>query len=75
MLQALITYALVALAGTWVLWNVVLPASLRRRLRPAVTRPAEPTAGCTQGGCADCVSGCGSVDQPVTVRVHTGKRV
>lgn len=76
MLQALIAYVLVALAGAWVLWNLVLPASLRLRLRPARARRGDGLAGgCADGGCANCASGCSSPDQPVTVRVHTGKRV
>ena len=66
MLQALITYTIVALAALWVLWHIILPASVRQRLRPARLRRREESCG--DDGCAGC-NGCGSSNpQPVRVR-------
>lgn len=66
MLQALITYTIVALAALWVLWHIILPASVRQRLRPARLR--RQGESCSDDGCSGC-SGCGSSDQqPVEVR-------
>jgi hypothetical protein len=61
MWQSVITYSLVAVAGSWVTWTVLLPSEwrtgLRRRTREAFGRPA-PTG--TDGGCGNC--GCGKTD-------------
>ena len=52
MWQSLAAYLIVALAGAWVAWRVLLPGSLRARLRRAVKGPK--SAGCGDGcGCSD----------------------
>ncbi len=67
MLQALITYTIVALAALWVLWNIILPTSIRQRLRPARLRRQQEN--CSDDGCSGC-NGCGSSSAPQPVKVR-----
>jgi hypothetical protein len=52
MWQAALTYLIVAAAGAWVAWSVLLPRSLRARLRRTLRRDAPaPASG---GACGNC---------------------
>lgn len=55
MWQAALTYAIVAAAGAWVAWSVLLPRGLRTRLRQALhlNRPAASSGACGNCGCDD----------------------
>ncbi len=53
MWQAALTYAIVAAAGAWVAWHVLLPRGLRARLRQALRRPAASAGACGACGCDD----------------------
>jgi hypothetical protein len=53
MWQAALTYAIVAAAGAWVAWHVLLPRGLRARLRQVLRRPAANSGGCGACGCDD----------------------
>jgi hypothetical protein len=61
MWQSVITYGIVAVAGSWVAWTVLLPnewrSGLRRRARAALGRA---TPAPTDGACGNC--GCGKTD-------------
>ncbi|MDH3236576.1 MAG: hypothetical protein OEQ29_23910 [Alphaproteobacteria bacterium] len=60
MVQALVTYLIVALAAVWVLWSVVLPARLRHALRRTLARRSglaaiqTGTGSCGEAGCPGC---------------------
>ena len=60
MIQALVTYLIVALAAAWVLWSMILPvrlrAALRRRLglRTLVCGMLDRAGGCGGCDCQDC---------------------
>lgn len=54
--QTLAAYAAVAVAAAWVVWSVVLPRSLKQKLRTAGKKA--PNAG-KKGGCGP---GCGCGD-------------
>jgi len=56
MWQAALTYAIVAAAGAWVAWTVLLPRGLRSRLRHPLRRAAPVGA---KGGCSNCNCGDG----------------
>jgi hypothetical protein len=51
MWQAVITYAIVACAGAWVVWSVLLPRPLRARIGASLRRPAATTGTCGDCGC------------------------
>jgi hypothetical protein len=53
MWQAALTYAIVAAAGAWVAWSVLLPRGLRARLRRTLSRPAAASGACGNCGCDD----------------------
>ena len=59
MLDAIVTYAIVAIASGFVVWRFFLPVRSRLRLKHAIagtTAPCEPlaeTQGCA-GGCSGC---------------------
>lgn len=58
MLDAAVTFTIVAAAAAFVLWRVVLPAGLRARLRRAAGRDCvseSPASGCP-GGCSGCAA-------------------
>jgi hypothetical protein len=53
MIQAVITYFIVALAAAWLVWTLFLPEVLRRKLRPVAARgPSDCADGCA--GCSGC---------------------
>ena len=60
MIQAFVTYLIVALAAAWVLWSIVLPTRLRTALRRAlglqivVCDAQGPTGDCGRDDCCDC---------------------
>jgi hypothetical protein len=60
MIQALLTYLIVALAAAWVLWSIVLPVRLRSALRRGLGLRAPVCglsgegAGCGEDGCRGC---------------------
>lgn len=60
-LDAVLTYAIVAVATLFVLWRVVLPASLRARLKRAAGSDCATRA--PAGGCAGGCAGCGAAKQ------------
>lgn len=53
MMQTIITYLAVAAAAVWVAWSMLLPKSLKRRLKAKRSVPA---------GKADCGDDCGCGD-------------
>ena len=55
MWQQLTVAVLVFACGLWLLWNVILPTSLKRAI---AGRDAAPAGGC--GGCAMAAKGCPS---------------
>lgn len=55
MVQTVIVYAIVACATLWVVWRVLLPASLRNAVR---RRIAPHSAGASASGCHDGCSTC-----------------
>ena len=59
--QNLIVAVAFVLASAWVVWNVLLPRSVREaiRTRVGVAPPRKPA-----GGCGGCCGGCGSEKQP-----------
>lgn len=53
MMESLIVGLIVAAAFAWVAWTILLPASLRNRLRRLAGRPVPAQAGGC-GGCCGC---------------------
>lgn len=51
MWQTVIIYAVVAGAGAFVAWTVLLPRGLRARLRHPLRRPAAADGACGSCGC------------------------
>lgn len=60
MIQALLTYLIVAVATAWIFWSMILPvrlrAALRRRLglQTAVCGMHDRAGGCGGCDCQDC---------------------
>lgn len=53
MLQAIITYVIVAFATAWLVWTLFLPEGMRKRLRPAAAAAQRPGSDCASG-CSGC---------------------
>jgi hypothetical protein len=51
--EAVLVYALVALAAAWTVWKLFLPRSLKARLKGGKTTKAKK-ADCGDGGCENC---------------------
>lgn len=62
MIQTVVTYGIVALAVAWLVWTLLLPASLRERLRRGHDGAAKRASDCGDG-CAAC-DGCPSAEPP-----------
>ena len=58
MIQTLLAYGATAIAAAWVAWSVLLPRSLKQRLRGRGKATAGK-AGAGKGGCGD---DCGCAD-------------
>ena len=54
MMESLVVGLIVAAAFAWVAWTILLPASLRNRLRRLAGRPVPSQAGGCGGGCCGC---------------------
>lgn len=55
MMESILVGLIVAAAFAWVAWTILLPASLRNRLRRLTGRPVpSQTAGGCGGGCCGC---------------------
>jgi hypothetical protein len=80
MIQALVTYPIVALAAAWVLWSMVLPVRLRAALRrglgsrTVVCDVQGQAGGCGGSDCLDCplapLERRAARTAPLTLRLH-----
>ena len=60
MTDAIITYAIVAIAAGFVLWKLILPVRVKTIVRYTLAGKQAPCAPVTrEGGCAGGCSGCG----------------
>ncbi len=60
MIDAIITYAIVAIAAGFVLWKLVLPVRVKTFVRYTLAGKKAPCAPVsTEGGCAGGCPGCG----------------
>ena len=50
--EALLVYAIVAAAAGWTVWKVLLPRSVKTRLRGR--KPTKAKGECGDGGCENC---------------------
>lgn len=69
MMESLIVGLIVAAAFAWVTWTILLPASLRNRLRRLAGRPVPSQAGGCGGGCCGC-----DAALPLLKKRHPAKR-
>ncbi|WP_434621806.1 hypothetical protein [Azospirillum sp. B2RO_4] len=54
MMESILVGTIVAAAFAWVAWTILLPASLRNRLRRLAGRPVPPQGAGGCGGCCGC---------------------
>ncbi len=64
MIQTLLANLVVASAGAWIFWVVLIPARIKQNLRRRLGRTQAPVPASGCGGC----SGCGKVS---TIRVFS----